>query len=61
MALTKPAGVFLQIIGFSVLIIGASLFTKSTPLAITTLALSGFLIWAGRQPAIRHLKNAGQK
>ena len=53
MHLTKPAGVFFQLVGFLLLLIGLYALSQSTVWGIVVLAIGVWMVWQGRQPAKR--------
>ena len=55
MHLTKPAGVFFQLVGFLLLLIGLYALSQSTVWGIVVLAIGVWMVWQGRQPAKRGL------
>ena len=53
MPLTKPAGVFFQLVGFFLLLIGLGALSQSIFWGIVVLAVGVWMVWQGRQPAKR--------
>jgi len=53
MALTKPAGVFLQLLGACVLFVGVGAVFEAPGWGVVLLALGGWCMWQGRKPARR--------
>ncbi len=53
MALTKPAGVGLQLIGVVFFLIGIGVLNQSTIFGVIILAIGIWCLWLGRQPAKR--------
>jgi len=54
MALTKPAGVALQVVGLILVIIGGGSLVRDGNIlaALFFLPLGGALLWVGRKPAV---------
>ncbi len=53
MHLTKPAGVFFQLVGFFLLLIGLGVLGQSIFWGIVVLAIGAWMVWQGRRPAKR--------
>jgi hypothetical protein len=53
MHLTKPAGVFFQLVGAFLLLVGLVSLSESIFWGAIVLAIGGWMVWQGRQPAKR--------
>ena len=53
MRLTKPAGVFFQLVGVFLLLMGLGVLGQSIFWGIVVLAIGVWMVWQGRQPAKR--------
>ena len=53
MHLTKPAGVFFQLVGVFLLLMGLGVLGQSIFWGIVVLAIGVWMVWQGRQPSMR--------
>jgi hypothetical protein len=53
MHLTKPAGVFFQLVGAFLVLVGLVSLSESIFWGAIVLAIGGWMVWQGRQPSMR--------
>ncbi len=53
MRLTKPAGVFFQLVGAFLLLVGLVSLSESIFWGAIVLAIGGWMVWQGRRPSMR--------